>query len=246
MGIEELLFDISDALRWPVLVLTVVALGVVVIEAGALIMELLQRRGRSRRKLEWTVASVTQALQGGDVPGAQAAAALAGTNGPMRDALRAIVGEYGSPDAETNVAKELADYDYRNLKRLERSRIMVRLGPALGLMGTLIPLSPALAGLADGDVETLSENLRVAFSVTVAGLMVGAFAFGISLVRDRLYGQDFTDVEFVATRLMPVLLGAAGSAGVPAGQPQPPAPPPLEHAAHHAPASAESSGTVMR
>ena len=72
------------------------------------------------------------------------------------------------------------------------------MGPALGLMGTLIPLSPALAGLADGDVATLTDNLRVAFSVTVAGLLIGAFAFGISLVRDRLYAQDYSDVEYVA------------------------------------------------
>jgi hypothetical protein len=70
-------------------------------------------------------------------------------------------------------------------------------------MGTLIPLSPALAGLAAGDVETLSENLRVAFSVTVAGLLVGSIAFAISLVRDRLYGQDYSDLEYIATALAP-------------------------------------------
>ena len=246
MRIEELLFDISDALRWPVLVLTVIALAVVVIEVGALVVELVQRRGRSRRRLEWVVGQVTGALQGGDLPGAKAAAAQAGSNGPMRDALAAIVGEAGSPDAETNVSKELADYDYRNLKRLERSRIMVRFGPALGLMGTLIPLSPALAGLASGDVETLSENLRVAFSVTVAGLMVGAVAFAISLVRDRLYGQDFTDVEFVATRLLPVLQAPAAAAATPAVAPPPPVHE-IAHAAHQSPAPPpEEAGTVMR
>ena len=50
-------------------------------------------------------------------------------------------------------------------------------------MGTLIPLSPALAGLAAGDVQELSDNLRIAFSVTVLGLLIGAIAFGISLVQ---------------------------------------------------------------
>ncbi len=75
--------------------------------------------------------------------------------------------------------------------------MLVRAGPALGLMGTLIPLSPALAALASGDVAELSDNLRVAFSVTVLGLLIGAVAFGISLVRDRLYGQDLSDLEYV-------------------------------------------------
>jgi biopolymer transport protein ExbB/TolQ len=99
------------------------------------------------------------------------------------------------------VAKALADFDFASLRRLERTRMLVRAGPALGLMGTLIPLAPALAGLADGDVGQLSRNLRVAFSVTVLGLMVGALAFAISLVRDRLYGQDLSDLEFVAATL---------------------------------------------
>ena len=72
---------------------------------------------------------------------------------------------------------------------------------ALGLMGTLIPLSPALEGLADGDVATLADNLRVAFSITVLGLLVGALAFAISLVRERLYGQDYSDLEYAAAEL---------------------------------------------
>ena len=33
------------------------------------------------------------------------------------------------------------------------------------------------------------------------GLLVGAIAFGISLVRDRLYAQDLSDLEFVAAVL---------------------------------------------
>jgi biopolymer transport protein ExbB/TolQ len=99
------------------------------------------------------------------------------------------------------MAKSLADFDLRSLRRLERTRLLVRAGPALGLMGTLIPLSPALSGLARGDVTRLTDNLRVAFSVTVLGLLVGALAFGISLVRDRLYAQDLSDLEFVAAVL---------------------------------------------
>ena len=79
--------------------------------------------------------------------------------------------------------------------------MLVRFGPALGLMGTLIPLSPALEGLAEGNVAQLSENLRAAFSVTVIGLLIGALAFTISLVRDRLYAQDLSDLEYVVAAL---------------------------------------------
>jgi biopolymer transport protein ExbB/TolQ len=68
-------------------------------------------------------------------------------------------------------------------------------------MGTLIPLSPALAGLAEGNVTELSRNLRLAFSITVLGLLIGLLGFAISLIRDRLYGQDLSDLEFVAATL---------------------------------------------
>jgi len=47
------------------------------------------------------------------------------------------------------------------------------------------------------------ENLRAAFSVTVLGLLIGAIAFAVSLVRDRLYAQDLSDLEYVATTLEP-------------------------------------------
>ena len=76
--------------------------------------------------------------------------------------------------------------------------MLVRAGPALGLMGTLIPLSPALTGLAAGNTAQLSHDLRVAFSVTVVGLLIGAVAFGLSLSRDRMYSQDLSDLQYLA------------------------------------------------
>ncbi len=113
----------------------------------------------------------------------------------------AMVAHVGEPGADNRIAKDLADFDFGRQRRLERTRLLVRAGPALGLMGTLIPLAPALDGLAKGDVNALTENLRVAFSVTVLGLLIGAVAFGLSLVRDRIYGQDYSDLEYIAAVL---------------------------------------------
>jgi biopolymer transport protein ExbB/TolQ len=199
--IEQLLFDISNALLVPVLILTVVALALVVVEAGALLVEVRRRRHRSLWGLERAVEECRARLAAGQRDQALAALLPFAWNRQMEEALAGIVEQCGRPDAEARLAKRLAEYDYLSLRRLERTRILVRMGPALGLMGTLIPLSPALAGLADGDVATLTDNLRVAFSVTVAGLMIGAFAFAISLVRDRLYAQDYSDVEYIAACL---------------------------------------------
>ena len=202
MTIEQVIFDVAAALRYPVLLLALASLALVLVEAGAFAVEVVRRRRRDSLRLERVAGTARDLLDQGDVPGARLAlrqvawsGAMAGTLELIADRVRA---DRGGAD---RVAKALADFDFASLRRLERTRVLVRAGPALGLMGTLIPLAPALAGLADGDVAQLSRNLRVAFSVTVLGLVVGAAAFAISLVRDRLYGQDLSDLEFVAATL---------------------------------------------
>jgi biopolymer transport protein ExbB/TolQ len=212
--IENILFDVADALRYPVLIAAMLAIVVVVIELGALLAELRKRRGRGLPRLEQALDTIRGALAKGDNATALVTARALGYNRPMTEALGAIVEQRAKPDAPDRIAKRMAEYDYRSMRRLERTRILVRMGPALGLMGTLIPLSPALAALAEGDVQRLTEDLRVAFSVTVVGLLIGVVAFMVSLVRDRLYAQDYSDVEYVL----------AGLSGAPA-PPSPKAPP---------------------
>jgi biopolymer transport protein ExbB/TolQ len=233
-GIEQVLFDISDALRVPVLVITLIALAAVLVEFGAMIGELLRRRRRSRPALENAIVEAKTRMRQGDLIGATGYAAQVAWSKKMAQTMASIVELVPEPDAEPRIAKQLADFDYLCIKRLERSRILVRLGPAFGLMGTLIPLSPALAGLANGDVQELTDNLQVAFSVTVTGLLVGVLAFVISLTRDRLYGQDFSDAEYFASAVIgtPVPPGAmtraqaaAAQAQQAAQQPQQPAQP---------------------
>jgi biopolymer transport protein ExbB/TolQ len=201
VGVERLLSHISRALRIPVFVLAIVALAAVLAELGALAIDLIRRRGRSLDRIEQMLAVAQRAQADDDVPAMLAAMRAVALTPDMAEVLSAIVLQLGLPDAGERIAKRLADYEYRHLRRLERTRILVRFGPALGLMGTLIPLSPALSGLAHGNVTALSNNLQVAFSVTVTGLLIGALAFSITLVRDRLYGRDYSDVEYIAATL---------------------------------------------
>jgi len=203
-GIEEVLFDIAEALRWPVLAAALLALLFVLFDLGAFLVELSRRNRRdSFEKVDEASTSAREALEHADPDGAAQALLPLASSSQMAEALWMLLAQHGRPGAGDRMAKCLADFDLRSLRRLERSRLLVRFGPALGLMGTLIPLSPALAGLASGDVNKLSENLRVAFSVTVVGLLIGAIAFTISLVRDRLYAQDLSDLEYVAATLAP-------------------------------------------
>jgi biopolymer transport protein ExbB/TolQ len=203
-GIEELLFHIVEALRIPVLVGALAALVITLFDLGAFFFELGRRNRRDAPELlQRASAEARAALAQGDVAGAAQALLPRATSAQMADALTEIVDKVGEQNQADKMAKILADFDLQSLRKLERTRMMVRFGPALGLMGTLIPLSPALEGLAKGNVRLLSDNLRVAFSVTVVGLLIGAVAFAISLVRDRMYAQDLSDLEYVATTLTP-------------------------------------------
>jgi len=200
MTIEQILFNISDALLYPVLILALLSLVVVLAEVGTLLAELRRRRGRSVARLERAADVARDALAAGDGAGALRAVRSVGFNPAMDEALTAIVEQRDRPDAANRIAKRLAEYDYRSVRRLERTRILVRMGPALGLMGTLIPLAPGLAALGEGDVSSLAESLRDAFGATVVGLLVGTVAFALTLARTRMYSEDLVDLEQGAER----------------------------------------------
>lgn len=74
-------------------------------------------------------------------------------------------------------------------RRIERSDGIARLGPMLGLMGTLIPLGPGLAALASGDVALLAGQMTLAFDTTVVGLTAGVFGFVSGRLRRRWYEE---------------------------------------------------------
>jgi biopolymer transport protein ExbB/TolQ len=196
-GIDTAIFDVADVLEVPVLLLALVSLAVVIFELGTFAVEVRGRWGR-RVDLYGAAARARKALLADDLAGASAATAEMARSAPMARALCVIVSYARSPGGDHRLNKALADFDFDAQQHLNRTRLLVRAGPALGLMGTLIPLSPALTGLAQGNVSRLTSNLRVAFSVTVLGLLIGAVAFGLSLYRDRMYGQDLSDLEYVS------------------------------------------------
>lgn len=74
-------------------------------------------------------------------------------------------------------------------RRLGRTDFLMRVSPMLGLMGTLIPLGPGLAGLGQGDLSTLTKAVTVAFDTTVMGLLGGIVGFVLGRLRRRWYDE---------------------------------------------------------
>ena len=95
----------------------------------------------------------------------------------------------------------IADFEIGADKDLSTSKTLGKMGPMLGLMGTLIPMGPALVGLSTGDIASMAYNMQVAFATTVIGLFAAAVGFVTGQVKQRWYLQDMTDLEFVAELL---------------------------------------------
>ncbi len=97
-----------------------------------------------------------------------------------------------------HVQRLLGDYEIMADKDLSVSKTLSKMGPMLGLMGTLIPMGPALVGLSTGDIASMAYNMQVAFATTVVGLFSAAIGFVTQQVKQRWYLQDMTNLEFVA------------------------------------------------
>jgi len=92
----------------------------------------------------------------------------------------------------------IADYEVRADGELGKYKLLTKFGPILGLMGTLIPMGPALAGLATGDVASMAYNMQIAFATTVVGLFVGAIGYVLLQIKQRWFVADLADLEFIA------------------------------------------------
>lgn len=95
----------------------------------------------------------------------------------------------------------VANYEVEVQKILGRSRSLIKFGPMLGLTGTLIPMGPALVGLASGDIGSMAYNMQVAFATTVIGMVIAGIGVATLQVNQRFYARQMNDLEFINRKL---------------------------------------------
>jgi biopolymer transport protein ExbB/TolQ len=208
------LSHIATALRVPVLIAAVVILVLCALECGRFAVEW-WRRWRNRRF------DLRQVLAEAIADPSHATHYARYASSPIT--ARAILAIAAAPPADRTLVNEraLVDYELAVERSLDRTRLLVRAGPAIGLMGTLIPLIPGLAALAGGDVGTLANDLRDAFGATVVGLLVGTVAFALTLTRTRTFTEDLAGLEQGSTVQAPPLAGTPPPAAPPGVAPRP-------------------------
>ena len=195
--LTSLIHIISESLLTPVVVLIIVAIVIVILSFGGLINEYISRKPISSKELEELIRSVSFSTNV-----AQMKEEINNSNlfDYQKEVLVRIADNYDiGSDARKALASELiSEEETRLIKKTNKTDILVRVGPILGLLGTLIPLGPGLAALGTGDIATLAQSLTIAFDTTVTGLTVGAVAYIVSKYKKQWYETELIDLETVA------------------------------------------------
>jgi biopolymer transport protein ExbB/TolQ len=187
--ITNILYWISTGLLVPVVVLLVFFfLRALFLIGGFFGQYLTVRRVNTR---------LAQQVHDLDASGLDAFAASLPTKGniPVVESLRQLLAHRG--DA-AKVELILSEYEIAADSSLSLPKVLTKMGPMLGLMGTLIPMGPALVGLASGDIASMAYNMQVAFATTVVGLVTSAIGFVTQQARERWYVRDLSLLEYVA------------------------------------------------
>jgi biopolymer transport protein ExbB/TolQ len=195
-GIIGAMFMISNSLLYPVII---ILLGLVVwslISVGQFLSEYASR-SRDIARLKAGCRDAYEHIQKQEYNKAAEVLNASGSNDLLKNFIADLVASLRASKFSVEAEKLLQDYELKITKELEKARLVAKLGPMFGLMGTLIPLGPALMGLTSGDIQQLATNMVVAFSTTVLGLLTGGIAYAIVVVKKRWYTQDLSDMEYV-------------------------------------------------
>lgn len=96
----------------------------------------------------------------------------------------------------------VAQFEAEAQKDVNLSRLLTKLGPVLGLIGTLISMSPALVGLSTGDIAGMAYNMQVVFSATVVGLFISAIGLFTQQLKLRWYAKDASRLDYESQTLI--------------------------------------------
>ncbi len=181
-GLETFLYVISSALFYPVVAGLVLLTFWIVISFGGFLREYIERRQGIVSSLNKYKNALKSELQ------------------PPNSELHTPNPDFDTLDIRLERLLQSTEIDL--IKTLDRIRFAIRVGPALGLMGTLIPMGIALSALAQGDMPKMAGSMVTAFTTTVVGLACGVSAYLMSLVKEKWIRADMREMEYITELLL--------------------------------------------
>ena len=195
-GIMGLMFVISNSLLYPVVIALLILVAFSFVIVGQFISEYASRN-RDFSRLRSGVKLAKENIELKNFKEASSVLRSSGSNFLLESFITDLTGSIDAANFSIEAEKLLQDYELRIARELEIPRLISRIAPMLGLMGTLIPMGPALMGLSSGNIEALASNLAIAFATTVLGILTGGIAYAVLIVKKRWYTQDLSDMEYV-------------------------------------------------
>ncbi|WP_407394156.1 MotA/TolQ/ExbB proton channel family protein [Methanobrevibacter sp.] len=192
---------IAQSLQIPVIIFLVIFAFFAILTLGSLVSEYTSRKKVTPDALEKLIYAISKAGSSEELMNII-------KNAKLYDNQKVILVKILRADSLTSetretLARKLIEFEETKLgKTLERTDIVTRIGPTLGLMGTLIPMGPGLAALGAGDVNTLANAIIVAFDTTVVGIGAGAVGYFVSKIRRRWYEEDLSNLDALADALL--------------------------------------------
>lgn len=204
--LSDTLHAISQALLIPVLAVLLIFLVYATINLGSLLAEYYHRR---KRKFDFkNVADMVLSISDHGSP-ENIIKEIETCKLPFhhKEVLINVAksGNLGPESREALARKMVENEEIKAAKKLEKSDLIAKIGPAIGLMGTLIPLGPGLAALGAGNIQELANHLIIAFDAAVLGMASAALGFTISKIRRRWYEEELSTLDTLAESILEVL-----------------------------------------
>lgn len=193
--LENGLFALGQVLRFPIMTLLWACVIAVVFMSGSCLVEFVARR---RERHGFTLRAW---LHGGPVLGADAARRRA-----LPASLRSFLADVETQKAEGALGHGgfehlVMECEERLRRTINAPRALVKVGPSLGLLGTLIPMGSSLASLATGNLQAMAGQMVVAFTTTIIGLATGTLAYVVTVVRQNWINETVREQRYLAERI---------------------------------------------
>ncbi|MEK6766100.1 MAG: MotA/TolQ/ExbB proton channel family protein [Planctomycetota bacterium] len=201
--LQTILYTISSLLLYPVMILLICLLVMLIITIGRFLGEYIERRSHlAKHNVKELIETINNSKLHDIIERVEEF--RSGLPYHAKNYFMDMVQELKKSGNDTDMRVEylLQSKEQQMTKKLDKLRLLIRVGPSLGLMGTIIPMSSALAALSQGDIEKMSDSMIIAFSTTVVGLLIGIGAYFTSMLQNRWLNEDIKNIEYLTEGIM--------------------------------------------